>query len=292
MFRAYARFGLGLILVVGILAGLGVDVLLRCSRRGMLYSSVLIATAALELMPFPPWRWRDVLPTSGHRWLVEQPLPRRVLDCVPATLASERTVYSLFDGPIELLNRWEDCGEPAIAQKLSAKGFTHMIVRKDSAVGRWLEQRPTPSGLLEMAEFDDARIFESSAPAPPLYLEIFQGFHCREYARAGTYRWMTERGELALTNTTGRVQEATLEVTLQSFPRQRRVDIEFEGQSVAEIVVVTEPTSFELGPLQVRPGRHILTLRARTAAAIPDEFLHNGDHRSLTIALWEWRWSF
>ena len=73
--------------------------------------------------------WRDVLPTTAHRWAVEQPGRLQVLDCVPLS-AESASVPVLTDGRISPLDRVDDCREPDLPRKLAATGVTHLLVRR------------------------------------------------------------------------------------------------------------------------------------------------------------------
>ena len=69
MFRSYARFGVVVQLMAAVLAGIGVDVLMRSgTRRAKMVCVGLIALAAAEYAVLPSALWRDVLPTAAHRW--------------------------------------------------------------------------------------------------------------------------------------------------------------------------------------------------------------------------------
>jgi hypothetical protein len=294
MFRAYARFGVVLLLAVATLAGMGAVLLWRRQSRGAtVAASLLVLLAALELAPFPPWRWRDVLPTSAHRWLAGQPEPLRILDCVPRSSPGERTVLRLFgSGRIALLRGSEDCGDPDFVAKLATEGYTHVILRRASPLGQWLGDHTTPEGLQRLRSFEEAWVLAVTAEPPPVYLEIHGGFHWREYQGARTYRWMADRGSLTVVHTGDVPLEVRFQLELNSFPTERALGIAFDGLPMGELVVSTDPSRYELGPLAVTPGRHRLDLVPRTPAVIADEIRHNGDLRPLTVALGSWSLSF
>lgn len=58
MFRAHARFGVVAGLMAALLAGAGASVLWERRARGVVI--LLLALAAVEVAPFPPWRWRSI----------------------------------------------------------------------------------------------------------------------------------------------------------------------------------------------------------------------------------------
>ena len=73
----------------------------------------LVALAAAEYAVSPPALWRDVLPTTAHRWVMQQPDPVRVLDCTPLTQESESVQWltgdrvTLLGGSFRRLHRAE-----------------------------------------------------------------------------------------------------------------------------------------------------------------------------------------
>ena len=136
MFRAYSRFGVVVGLMAALLAGAGAAHLWRSSATGARrVLVVLLALAAVEMAPLPPWRWRDVLPTRAHRWLSNQPGALRVLDCVPPARASDVLALSLLghDGTLLGGAGLDDCGEPRLGEKLAAMGYTHVVLRHEQS---------------------------------------------------------------------------------------------------------------------------------------------------------------
>ena len=170
MFRAYARFGVVVGLATALLAGAGVACLWqRPHSGGRLAAVLLLGLAALEYAPLPPWRWRDVLPTSAHRWLAAQSGSLRVLDCVAPSRGSDALALPLLGHEVSLLGApaLSDCGEPRLGDKLGAMGYTHVLVRRDSTTGRWLAAHPIPDGLARGPQFEDGWILEVKAGRPP-----------------------------------------------------------------------------------------------------------------------------
>jgi hypothetical protein len=290
MFRAYARFGVVVGLMTALLAGAGAAWLWHArASAGRRAAALLLGLAVLEYAPFPPWRWRDVLPTRAHRWLAAQPGPLRVLDCVSAYRASDTQAVPLLGHEVSLLGgpTLDDCGEPRLGDKLKAMGYTHVVVRRDSTIGRWLADNPSPEGLARGREFEDAWVLEVKAERPPVYVSAMLGFYPREYEGAATWRWMGQTGLLRFV--AAAESEALLDLELKAFPRDRRVEWFLDGRRLGDVEVATEWRRYELplGPLA--PGERTLTLACRGPAAVANDVLHNDDPRALGLAVRSWR---
>ncbi len=185
MFRAYARFGVVVQLMAALLAGIGVD-WLAARGEGLLAGAgtksarimcvALVALAAGEYAVSPSALWRDVLPTTAHRWVAQQVDAVRVLDCTPLDQESE-SVQWLTGYRVTLLGgSIRDCTEPNLSRKLAANGYTHLLVRRDTAEGQLLADHPAPDGLRAAARFDDGQVFAVSAEPPAIYTATMTGF--------------------------------------------------------------------------------------------------------------------
>jgi len=290
MFRAYARFGVVVGLMVALLAGAGAACLWRWpASAGRRAAALLIALAVLEYAPFPPWRWRDVLPTRAHRWLAAQRGSLRVLDCAPASRLSDSLAVPLMGHEVSLLGgpAFDDCGEPRLGDKLKAKGYTHVIVRRESAIGRWLAASPSPAGLARGREFEDARVLEVKAERPRAYMSAWLGFYPREYEGETTWRWMGQTGMLRLV-ALRESEETVLAVELKAFPRDGRVTWFLDGRRLGEVEVAAEWRRYELSLGPLVPGERTLTLLCRGPAAVANDVLHNDDPRALGLAVGSW----
>ena len=168
MFRAYARFGLVVQLMAALLAGIGIDRLHSAATMGArTVCIVLVTLAAGEYVAWPPSLWRDVLPTTAHRWITRQPGRVLALDCTPLSQESE-SVQWLSHYKIMLLgNPIGDCTGADLSLKLAASGFTHLLVRRDSATGQEFENHPAPDNLRVVARFPDSAVYAVSPREAP-----------------------------------------------------------------------------------------------------------------------------
>ncbi|HET7157767.1 MAG TPA: hypothetical protein VFI62_02155, partial [Burkholderiales bacterium] len=152
MFRSYARFGVVVQLMTSLLAGIGVDFLRRSSGRGAhIACTAFLAMVALEYAVAPSALWRDVLPTTAHRWVTQQPGHMRVLDCMMLSPKSQ-SIQWLTGYRVRVTGiSPSDCTEPNLSQRLVATGYTHLLVR--TAEGKWFAKHPAEGGFRVAANF-------------------------------------------------------------------------------------------------------------------------------------------
>jgi hypothetical protein len=292
MFRGYARFAVVVQLMAALLAGFGFDFLRRTPAGWTrATAAALVALAAAEYAVWPPSMWRDVLPTSAHRWVTQQAGPLRVLDCVPLTPESASMQWLTGQRITPFSGVVDDCLEPDLARKLAAAAFTHLLVRRDGVQGRRLSGRPLPDGLRPVADRLDGRVFAVVVPPPAVYTASMRGFFPREFDDATTWRWMRS-GDASWTvvNPGARPLVATLSVELFAFHRPREVAVTIDGQPVRTLVVGPHRATFEVGPLSVSPGSHQLVFQPVEPATPVRAVVAAGDPRALSIALGSWAW--
>ena len=292
MFRSYARFGVVVQLMTALLAGIAVDSLRRAgSRSARLVCVCLVALVAAEYAVSPFALWRDVLPTRAHRWVARQPGRVHALDCVPVTQESASVPW-LTAGRITLPDAAvTDCGEPDLAGKLAANGYTHLIVRRGTEESQWFDDHAPPPGLRVAARFADGRVFAVAASRPPVYTAGTAGFFARERDGKRSWVWMSSDAEWTVVNTGVNPIEATLELEAWAFQRPRRMDLSLDGHHLQTIIVGLPIDMHRIGPLVLSPGGHFLTFHpVEEPAADPDGAGH-GDRRRLSIALGAWTWT-
>ena len=291
MFRSYARFGLVVQLMAALLAGLGVDALRRAGTgRASLAVVTLVVLAAAEYAVLPSALGRDVLPTTAHRWVMQQPGVDRTLDCLQPGLESA-TIPWLTGARIGLLDGATiDCTDPDIAPKLLAAGYSRLIVRRDTPDGQWFAEHPLPDGLRTAARFDDAQVLAVAAPAPVYTAEMI-GFFPRERDAEWSWRWMGLDAVWTIVNTRDRPVVAAVGLDLSAFHRPRQVEIRLDGRPVQTLVVEPARRVHQVGPFVVPPGGHALSFHPTDAPTVAREVIANGDPRPLSFALGTWRWT-
>lgn len=292
MFRSYARFGVVVQLMAALLAGIGVDYLRRAgTRRAQIVCLALVALAAGEYMVWPPALWRNVLPTSAHRWIARQPDRLRVLDCAPLTPASA-SVGWLTGHQVSLLGgSFDDCAEANLPQKLAAAGFTHLLVRRGTWEGRWFAHQPTPDGLQLQARFGDGEVFAVTAPPPSVYTAQMTAFSLREHDEGTTWRWMGRDASWRIVNRSGRPVVADVDIEMWAFGGVRRLELLLDRRKVQMLVIEQQRRPYRIGPLALTPGDHELVFHPIDPPTVADDLLKNGDRRPLSFAFGTWRWT-
>ncbi len=292
VFRAYARFGVVVQLMAALLAGIGAERLWRTGTwRTRVACVALLALAAGEYAVWPPAMWRDVLPTTAHRWVTRQADRMNVLDCAALTAESE-SVQWLSGNRISLRPPWlGDCEEPNFPDKLSAFGYTHLLVQRDTAEGRWFTHQPTPEGLQVQASFDDGDVFAVTSRPPGIYTLRMTAFSPREHDETWTWRWMGAEASWTVVNRSERPLVADLEVGMTAFHRARGLTLLLDGSEVQTLTVKQQRGSYRVGQLALTPGEHVLVFRPTEPPTVADEVMGNGDHRPLSLAVGAWRWT-
>ena len=292
MFRAYARFGVVVQLMAALLAGVGVDGLRRAgTRRALIVCLALVALAAGEYAVAPSTLWRDVLPTPAHRWVTRQPGHVRVLDCTPLNQESE-SVQWLTGYRVRLLGPvTSDCTEPHLAAKLAALGFTHLLVRRDTADAQWFAKHPAADGLRVAASFDDGQVFAVTAQAPAIYVATMTGFFPRERDGEWTWRWMGTDAAWTIVNASAQPIVTTLGIEMSAFHRARDLELRLDGRPVQTLGVEPSRRLYRVGPLTVAPGGHQLVFHPSEAPTVAGGIAKNRDRRRLSFALGTWNWS-
>jgi hypothetical protein len=279
MFSAYARFGVVTHLMLVLLAGMGYVVLRQRATAGARWlGAALVLLVVAEYIVVPTAASRDVWPTAAHRWVHDHPTGLRVLDCMPY---ADRTASDpwLTRGRIQLLGgSFPDCAEPHLAAKLSALGFTHVLVRAGADdAGLFEPGQPTP-GLVLVQRDQDASLWQVTAPLPAIFVDTMSGLLPRERDQERSWRWMQARAEWRIMNPGPTPIHATLRLEASSFARPRVIVVALNETVVQQLTVSQERDVYVIGPLLVPRGHHVLTFES-------------GGPDGLSIAFGGWRWT-
>jgi hypothetical protein len=182
-----------------------------------------------------------------------------------------------------------DCAEPDVAAKLSAAGFSHVLVR-DGWERQWLNRHSDEQGFHVQARFADADVLAVTAREPMVYTQQITGFWPREHDDHTTWRWMGADSSWTIVTPTSRPR-VTLEVELNAFQVKRPLAVFLDGDREQTLDVGQGPRSYRIGPLALTAGAHRLTFHSTAPATMADEVLGNGDRRALSFAMGEWKWS-
>jgi hypothetical protein len=291
MFRAYARFGVVVQLMAALLAAVGAEHLWRHdTRRTRMTCAGLLALAVCEYGVWPPSLWRDVLPTPAHRWVIQQADRVHALDCAPMTPDSA-SVQWLTGNRVSSNEYIDDCTEPNLAGKLSAAGYSHLLVRRQTTEGRRFDSQRVPEGLRIAARFENAEVFAVTAPAPAVYTARMTAFDSREFDDTWTWRWMGGEAAWTIVNRTNHGIVATADVEMSAFDRARGLTLLLDDRKMQALIVGEGRRMNRIGPLVLSPGAHELVFRASEAPTVADDVMKNGDRRALSFALGTWRWT-
>jgi len=215
----------------------------------------------------PSALWRDVLPTTAHRWVVQQPSARRVLDCAPLTQESASIQWLTGSRVTMLTSAVSDCLEPNLAQKLAAHDYTHLLVRRSAAHGSLPPPSPLSDGFRLAATFADGLVFVVTAQRPMIYTSSMVGFSPREGDGEWSWRWMGTPASWTITSTAPLPLVAALDVEASAFQHDRQVAVWLDGTQVQSVVVAPSRRRYRLGPFRLERGSHELRFRSGAGAA-------------------------
>jgi hypothetical protein len=288
MFRAYARFSVVVQLVVAILAGIGADALWRSHARAARAAViVLLAIVVFEYAPVP-WRSRDVLPTTAHRWLADRGVTSTVLDCSRAVLSGVETSW-LAGFPIRYLTPAEpDCGAPNLGVQLRAAGVADVIVRPNRPEWTRLVEQP-PAGLQLVYRGADSAVLEVAAGPPVALASPAGGWYPREYDGRRTWQWSAGRASMIMVAPGTRSRRVALALELTSFHAPRHVEVRFDDAVVATWDVGVVAGRYRIGPIDLPSGRSELTFVSREPPVAPAAIdAGRTDRRVLAFVLGDW----
>jgi hypothetical protein len=288
MFHAYARFGLLVILVVAVAAGVGAMWLAARSRAGSIAAAVLLAIGTFEFWPLPA-RAHDILPTTAHRALMSLPPGNRILDCYPQNQADALVPWLMKQEMSFLTPSLSTCGDPQLGLKLAAQGYTHIIVRGGDASSKLLS--PLPPAITRAHTFADSAVYTVSKVLPPVVTLSSSGFFDYEHDGDDWWRWLSPVGTWTVRNTTAAPQRVRLTLELVAIGMPRSLTVTLDGAPAGTTMAAIARGAHVLGPWTLTPGDHVLSFAADGEPMRPADVADNSrDRRLLTVAFRNEEW--
>ncbi len=106
----------------------------------------------------------------------------RALDCTALNRKSQSIQWLTGYRVLLAAGSPSDCTEPNFSQKLAATGYTHLLVRRDTAEGRWFATHASDGGGFRVAaNLEDGQVLAVTATPPPIYTATMPGFFRREH---------------------------------------------------------------------------------------------------------------
>ena len=265
MFRAYARFGVVVQLMAALLAGIGIDFLRRAGTTRARFACIaLVALVAVEYAVAPWTLWRDVLPTPAHRWVARQPGDVRALDCTPLNRKNQSIQWLTANRVLLSSRSPSGCTEPNFSDTLAAGGYTHLLVWRDTAEARWFAKHEAP-GFRVAANFEDGQVLAVTAAHPAIYTAAMRGFFGASTARKA-------RGDGWRRTPPGRSPTPACSRSSRRWPlscgrstRPRVLELRLDGRHVQSLGVARARRVYQVGPLVVPPGDHLLMFHSADA---------------------------
>jgi len=274
-----------------LLAGIGVDFLRRAgTTHARITCAALLALVVVEYAVAPQALSRDVLPTSAHRWVMQQPGAERTFDCTPRDHGLASVQWLTGDRVTQPASSTTDCTEPNLSHKLAASGFAQLLVRRDTAAGQWFVRRPAPAGLRVAANFNDGVVFAVTEASPEIYTAATTGFFPREHDAEWSWQWMGGGAAWTIVNTSARPVIAAVSLEVSAFHRARRMELALDGRPAQAVVVEPLRRVYEIGPLTVPSGSHQLAFHPAESPTVAHDVIKNGDPRPLSFAVGTWSW--
>ena len=286
MFRSFARFGMVVQLMAVLLAALGAQ---RLWQKGTAPARriciALVGLVAAEYAVAPSAMSRPVLPTAAHERVARLPAGTIALDCTPSGREAGAILWLTSGRVTQYRDGLSDCLEPNFADKLAADGFSHVIVRRASREGQWLQSRPRPEGWERVVRHADSDLYAITSPAPDVHTVSMSRFYPREHDQTWTWRWMGKDASWWIANNTAASLVVTIDLEIMAVRGGSVLTVLLDGRVVQAAIVSDERGVRRIGPMRLTPGGHELAFRSGTVA-IEDA----PERRPLSFRIGGWRW--
>ncbi|CAA9218460.1 MAG: hypothetical protein AVDCRST_MAG93-338, partial [uncultured Chloroflexia bacterium] len=319
------RFAILTMLSVAVMAGLGMEHLLRdVSTRGrMLGGSVLLGAMLIEAhggtlrltRPFDSPVYHAIARESEHFSVLELPITRvnsAWLDMYAQTLHHHpipkgtltRRVPSIPYEWMPMVQQWrhpelpDDIATQSLEMRATALryfGLRYLIYHRDDG-GKPVVPPPADeiartSGVpVEVAYEDDALVayrfrVPDGSNTLPAVTKLGTGWYDLESPGPDAHRWARD-GRGTFDLYAPEGRMVALKIKLAAYAQPRRVDLLLDGQQVGQIDAQTWTSEIVTPPFKLEEGAHVLTVASPGTGISPREAENVADDRPLTVGVW------
>jgi hypothetical protein len=276
VFRSMARFGGAAGIGVSVLAGLGLAWI--CERFPARRTLIIVAAAAAVMVEYAPlpWRWRDVLPTAAHRWLVTFPPSTTVLDCSVPPGGDEAVRMAFGDRVREAGGAaFPECGDSDMIARAAADGLGFVIVPTGSELALSWTNR-LPEGVRVMKRFPGASVYAITAAPPPLFVDRLAGCDARQWRNHESFCRVRQHLDLLVRNNGPRTAVVSVALSLQTESGDGAVVVSARGLPPQRLAIRGPFKPYLVGPITLPPGLMTVSVDAV-------------NHEAFALGSWQWR---
>jgi len=317
MFRAFIRFGIVALLALSVLAGFGMKFLLKnigSFRKQLLVTFLMTTLVLAEFINVPPSKATDVssktVPAvykwlasqSGDFTIVEYPapvkMPHKFYEYMfyqrihRKRLADPRRIPSL-EGKDYLFNLLR----PGAASVLRYLGVEYVIVHTDEyrGEGGTVVTLTKEHGLRLAKVFPSTLVYRViSAPSKVLWMpKEGEGFFAPEFwggwENHQRWIWMSGEAKLLTVNFTGRETYGDIVFEARALGVPRTLHLSINGELAADVEVPPFATTMVVRDVHLKAGENNLIFSTDSTPETIDTYLHNGDVRSATFMVSEFK---
>jgi len=145
-------------------------------------------------------------------------------------------------------------------------------------------------GFQKEIDFSDIMVLKVTAPEAKSIFAAGHFYREEDWKLKGTWRWMTEDGQLVFYLNALKAQVSISFETI-SFHQKRRLQVFFNEQFLKEVEVSPESESFlNFDNLPLKKGINLLTLRTCLGEEKISDYTHTDDKRKVSLAIGNLRW--
>jgi len=292
-FRAYARFGIILMMCVTVLAGYGIAFLTergRLRKHGALFVAILMAVVLLEFSIVPPFYSLDTKKTTDYyRWLKERP-GQPVAVVYPVFEGNDFENYnylfqqrlhrkklingSTLDDPSDVY-RWGvlDITDPSTPGLLKDRGTEYALVipslysrpaiRRNYTFPTTLDESRIAAGLTLIRRFSDCLVYRVNAP-PADFVPLFVEGSYPPYSNPEGKFWYPGVNNVTVGIESRLHQPAVCDIKLKVMSARSRSKVTFmvNKQLKATVEANVWPVDVIIRDVTLTPGHNTLEIKS------------------------------